>query len=615
MLYKPSNPSPYHEPIDISNGITFSCSSIGNINTKCRITIDGKFRISTDIDILNYNNKTGDYLLKKYFKHDSPSANCERLQKNGYYKDSSIALYRKYNSTSPICSETNASAVIRSGNDYTWQIRLYDKKSFSSEQYFPTQWFAYGTVSEVIINDKDYTVLKIRPHRDIACIPTDENYLKLKVEPKSDKTVLSQMFCYYEDTNARYYLLINGQFIEIIDYSYYNPFTSSSPSFNNYGDPTYGYIVIKTPQIPILTNDEYNIYCNFIDSQEYYFYTASAPVINLYTLSGKQISETMEYNNSKLIINGVYHQAEGADVSYYKFTLYHRTKLGYEEINSTGEVFSNQIYYQYDCLLPNQTYKLYCQITDSNNNTSMYYKDGVTLNVIYDTNTIAFQAGANYYPQRHSVIIDWSEILSISGKSMNDNYEYKNIANEDNTLIIKEPDIINPANACHIDLDNTIFYDEIDGTRIYNTGNVSNKGILPFVNIIGSFQFFVDTNKSGDLMFLQADDGCNYRISWDTTYFTCVLKDKFGTIRRFKYSPYWDKYKNICIKTKYEPTDKYMNPMPLYKWDDGEIWSDNDIWYEDTAASKYLWRIVFSQSEVFFKNVTLDTDYVNGVKF
>lgn len=614
MLYKPSNPSPYHEPIDISNGISFSCSSTGNIDTKCRITIDGKYRITSNIDNLKYDSKSGSYSLKKHFKYESPSPNCERLQKNGYYKESSIALYQKYNSASPICSKTNASAIIRSGNNYTWQIRLYDKNSFTPEQYSPTQWFAYGTVSEVINSSKGYTVLKIRPHRDIACVPTDEDYLKLKLDPQSNKTILKQMFCYYEDSNAKYYLLINGQFIEIIDYSYYNPLTSSPPSFNNYGDPTYGYIVIKTPQVSVLTSDEYNIYCNFIDSQEYYFYTASSPVINLYTLSGQQIPETMEYNNSKLIVNGTYHQSEGADVSYYKFTLYHRTRLGYEEIDSTGEVFSNQIHYEYDCLLPNQIYKLYCQITDSNNNTSMYYEDGITLKVLYDTNTIAFQAGVNYYPQRHSAIVDWSEVLSISGKTINNRYEYKNISNENNTLIVKEPDTLSPANACHIDFNNTIFYDEIDGTRIYNPDNI-NKGILPFINITGSFQFFIDTNKAGDLVSVRADDGCNYTLSWNTKYFICTLKDKLGVIRRFRYSPYWDANKDVYIKAKYEPSDIYMNPMPLYQWDDNETWDDNDIWYEETAASKYLWRIVFGQDEVFFKNVTLDTDYAKGVKF
>lgn len=629
MLRKPALQYPHAEVVNPNEEVDFQCElqSSGKI-AKARLMIDDN----------NY----------EYYFDDfgNDRDNSPTITENNYsslitypIKNKDSATYKIYKSDDQRTNKDDDVDEIPfsfgAGEMYTWKMRIYERDSFDptkEKTYVPSSWIGKGTVMQVYRNDYNERhfgtsetelngkqIIRINPHTQIYfkdCVGENMKYLYENLWSRYDE-------------NAKYYIKVGNKFTKIQNWYYFLPVykkttINSNEIYNKqvnidedkdldtYGEPKFGYAVIDDKEFDVSVNDTYTIYCNYIDTNQYYFDTNTPPTITLYenfeSVNGANVTReinlsentqltplSLSYSNFR--ITGEYSQAEGVTVSHYSFLLEEReTETKYSTVAYSNNIYSTIINWQYDRFISGNEYRLTLSLTDSVGFTS---EKVIYLSTEY--NSISYPTNLKIEPYRkhNSLIVDFSELHSITEtEKIKDGHRFiaynENTDKVDTTLEI-------PNNSCHVDKGNYLVYDLIDGEKDLSFGT----------NTVYT-TFRVDTDYTGRIFEVTDDNGIMTTLDWDGIYFRIYVgtEDNNG-VRLEPYSPYenWnnktteEKEQAINEALMKEETD-YSIP---YLYMDGQInYGDSLYYHTETPISEQTWLVIVDTEgkRAYFKNMS-----------
>ncbi|MCC8160546.1 MAG: hypothetical protein LIO53_04415 [Oscillospiraceae bacterium] len=536
MLYKPNFPTPYiTSPLDPCGDVNFSavCNNTAEI-TKMRLTVDsGNVKYYYPFEITDSADGYGAYI--------SDGGIGFNIQADTDYSDSAYKVVtsngvRTNSLSSPhyMCGNSDNSPLLVSPKNYTWQVRLYQENCTTN--------IAYGFVQEVY-DASDYTcysssathILKVRPHTNMF-FKVDSTFNNGLSEYSS--TLYRTSVNYYDD-NVKYQLSINGQTYDILAYYYGRSSNTGNANYmlsqlDSYGNALYAYFEISATDDDISVDDQYSVYANYIDSNEFYFTCHSTPTLTLYDKSLSTSTEiqsfadgtepdseeniyTIPYGN--FVLSGTYLQEENATVNYYRIVLYQELDTGdYLTIDDTGNVYSSSISYSFDRFFSGETYKLILQTVDTDRNT--LYKS-IFIVPDYGAETIPKDLNVGYYSEHKSIIIDFTDLISITGHELNEgDHEYKTIVIDSDGTIISDETVtllsVSEITACEIYEGNTVTYDYIDGSL----KALSCENPLLSMVVKGNLN-----NNSQQIFYLVDDNGYEYSLKWTgISFFTLRVR-------------------------------------------------------------------------------------------
>lgn len=618
MLRKPALQYPHAEVVNPNEKVDFQCElqSSGKI-AKARLMIDDN----------NY-----EYYFDNF--------DIQNLQENNYSSlvtypiKNNIPTYKIYKSDSNRTSDKTPFSF-GAGEMYTWKMRIYERDSFDptkEKTYVPSSWIGKGTVMQVYRNSYDERhfgtsetelngkqIIRINPHTQIYfkdCVGKNITYL------------YENLWSRY-DSNAKYYIKVGNKFTEIQNWYYFLPVykkttINSNEIYNQqlnidkdkdldtYGEPKFGYAVIDDKEFDVSVNDTYTIYCNYIDTDQYYFDTNTPPTITLYenfeSVNGANVTREIDLSEntqltplqlsySNFHITGEYSQAEGVTVSHYSFLLEEReTETKYSTVAYSNNIYSTIIDWRYDRFIGGNEYRLTLSLTDSVGFTS---EKVIYLSAEY--NSISYPTNLKIEPYRkhNSLIVDFSELHSITANEKVKN-GHQFIAYDESTDKV-DTTLEIPNNSCHVDKGNSLTYDLIDGEKDLSFGT----------NTVYT-TFRVDTDYTGRIFEVTDDNGIMTTLDWDGIYFRIYVgtEDNNG-VRLEPYSPYenWnnktteEKEQAINEALMKEETD-YSIP---YLYMDGQInYGDSLYYHTETPISEQTWLVIVDTEgkRAYFKNMS-----------
>lgn len=618
LLRKPALQYPHAEVVNPNEKVDFQCElqSSGKI-AKARLMIDDN----------NY-----EYYFDNF--------DIQNLQENNYSSlvtypiKNNIPTYKIYKSDSNRTSDKTPFSF-GAGEMYTWKMRIYERDSFDptkEKTYVPSSWIGKGTVMQVYRNSYDERhfgtsetelngkqIIRINPHTQIYfkdCVGKNITYL------------YENLWSRY-DSNAKYYIKVGNKFTEIQNWYYFLPVykkttINSNEIYNQqlnidkdkdldtYGEPKFGYAVIDDKEFDVSVNDTYTIYCNYIDTDQYYFDTNTPPTITLYenfeSVNGANVTREIDLSEntqltplqlsySNFHITGEYSQAEGVTVSHYSFLLEEReTETKYSTVAYSNNIYSTIIDWRYDRFIGGNEYRLTLSLTDSVGFTS---EKVIYLSAEY--NSISYPTNLKIEPYRkhNSLIVDFSELHSITANEKVKN-GHQFIAYDESTDKV-DTTLEIPNNSCHVDKGNSLTYDLIDGEKDLSFGT----------NTVYT-TFRVDTDYTGRIFEVTDDNGIMTTLDWDGIYFRIYVgtEDNNG-VRLEPYSPYenWnnktteEKEQAINEALMKEETD-YSIP---YLYMDGQInYGDSLYYHTETPISEQTWLVIVDTEgkRAYFKNMS-----------
>ena len=601
MLYKPTNPSPYNSVIDPSNGISLKASCVNtNEITNLRLMLDDKsfqyyFPIVQDINYI--------------FDNGEIQVNIDKDKSYSGYKVSNS----NYERTS--ISQKIISSILRTPKNYNWQVRLYQNSCNVNIAYgFIQEVFKDTALPSPLYDKSTNCVLKVRPHTNMFFPPSSN-------EKFNKNIVLKNLLSYYDD-NVKYSIEINGYTYPVLAYYYSYDVASDSRELQKdaYDDPLFAYIEIKIDNDMIINNnDEYSIYTNYIDSNEFPFQCRANAELTFKDRFNKVITtfaegaepsldNSLEITYSNFELTGVYSQSNGASVNYYRMVLYQIFDNGNETmLDDTGEIYTSKITYAYDEFLGGNLYKLICQITDTD-------RKSITKSIyIYPNYAVMVKPqefNVQYYNDHKSVLLDFNKLISISGREeIQGEHTFDTFITDDEQTV----------NICDVHTGNSIIYDHIDG---------SNKDIEcsnPLLSII--FKCSAGDNQT---IFTLRDNDRRYMLEWHGHYFAyrCILDGtpEWSWLIAY-YLPFEDKGFSLSkpvsediitdnIVAELQKNGEYYNvpyysldniPTMLLDKDGNEI--DTIRIHTESVAHDFWWQVIAKPNYFYIKCINSPNGY------
>lgn len=267
-----------------------------------------------------------------------------------------------------------SSLRLTNGKDYKYKIRLWEEVDDTNPT--PSNWISYGRVA----SPNTAITFNIRPHLNI---------------PTGSYTGLSE----------KYYIKVNGQTKRIKSYT-----------LEAKDEPTYGTVQLESAlNIKPLAGVRYEIYSDFVDSGEFYFYARSNPSFS--------VSVPGAVSSAAINVTGVYSQTEGVKISCYKCILKDVTD-GEKTLDETAEVYSELVKYSYSGLLSGHKYRL---IINGETVLGMKFSASSDFKVQYDSSISYISPTATYDKELHCITINLSEFLTIKGEFSSFDYSYEDI--------------------------------------------------------------------------------------------------------------------------------------------------------------------------------------------
>ena len=624
MIYKPTTaypcgcaviPEHYVDETEEKECLYLSCSTLSsNDIIKTRLCINNgtyKYHFVSGLENgLSPTIERDNNVISITYKLDDNECDCdiERIKPENYSIVGSTAT------VSPL-------SIVNVGRDLSWRIRLYDKDDIHDT------WIGYGFIQNSIesgditvsnpyaywktATDGKYYKIKISPHTNI------DNSFRISAQDSNNSRMISENKLIFKDKNAMYYLYHNGFIYEIKYFINYEiaEADGNDVSKDSYGNLLYSYVIVeKQADDSFSSGDSYTLYCNYIDSDEYYFSVKKTPTILLKDRFGREIksgmsdyvsdSNTLNIQYSDFSIEGVYSQANGAVVNYYNFILEKRTDSQSEIIDQTGNIYASTIRYEYNNLISGEEYTLHLQVTDTNNITT-----SKELNIIpnYGSLTIPQIINASYFPKNYSCIVDFGKLISISGREqIRNGYSYKYVSDDG---VVNEPSIDNPANACYLHSGNTITYTGIDGVGEFDL-------TLPF----SVYMKVKIDSLAKKIMEISIGDKTWY-LKWDKVRFV------FGTTDNTtykSYNPYGENLdNNLNVQLEHLNEEKSNNAFEPdatipWIWQDDLPWDDDYFWHEESIVDDNWWEIILicdsNMMYGFFKNMLQDIGWTEGLE-
>ena len=508
--------------------------------------------------------------------------------------------------------------------------RVYPEDFYICTNYIPTSLVGYGTVQEIytirnyLINeDKNKYGIFDAPYLTEVANSYIDNYYILKIFPHAFHNWdmgTGELSEDYDSYYARYYIKINGIYYKILDWRYYlfagrydvGEKTYTNRSFNpsidadGYGNPLAMYILIRKPDGESISSDDtYTIYCNYTDTDDYTFKYTDETVVSFYDATSpnsemvfyKTQDEALKENNiystsySNVNITGVYPQ-DGTYISKYKTTLYQvlsNNKLSV--IDSVAYEFGQNIRYEYDEFMNGKKYLLHFEIANSNGNILNYYRCIVPS---YGLETKLIRLDSSVNRTNNSVIIDYSNLFSIAPKE-----ETKGCYEFIETDVKYQPYL-------NLYKDNSLTYDEIDG-----------QGDLSISNPVSNIVIKLNSYFNGEICRTIDDDENVYVLKWDGIQFVYKTPNKELIYYPYKYgiSDIESLEDNAWLSKMIENMESAdINTDVPYVWNeafDAQIFNSDLYIHTEEPASEYWWSIVMYDNGIYFKNLTIGSDWVN----
>ena len=594
MLYKPTAATPCREkvnPDDLNkSGISFGCTLLSSSKVaKTRLMIgDGGYEYYFDSPPLTPTIINRDYGVDIEYSYRGENASYAIQQSNNRRmssEDIENPLKKLY---------------IQSGRSYTWQMRIYEDRAVS--------WIGYGTIEAVKEVSSQY-ILKIRPHTNIYF-------------PEALPYGIYPQFWSRYDNNAEYFIKTNNGISRIEAYTCYDP-SSEEGYFKDkdmsYDTPLYGYAKVDA-NFTITQGEPYTIYCNYIDTDLYYFEASTPPQITLsecFNVNGSELlrdieKDTLVLEYSNLHIKGRYYQNDGATVNYYNFLLEELVSVDeneehpvYRVVDATNNIYSPTVEYMYDNIIGGSDYRLTLHVTDTDNVTTgkILYISAVYLASIYP-----MQFKPELYMPHNSVIMDFRGLVSIPAhEELSGQHQYVALNPRNG-----EPatDTWYPQNACHVDLGNCLTYNQLDG-----------EGDLSIKNGLFYFILSVDDVYNGTVFEAEDDDGNHITGSFDGVCFTLAYTNNGNvTHQKLYFSPYASwlaenstrdlRTSAVTIAMREGGTDplsqrRIINiDVPFLYYDELE-YRESNYYHPETAMSEYGWAIIvdLTANTASFKNI------------
>lgn len=340
-------------------------------------------------------------------------------------------------STTPVVIYDKNNALLQPNSDYSWQVRLYED---ADTEHPPSNCLGYG-----FVNAKG-TPLKLRPHTTI------EYNKVIKIDGVENK--------YYQfsslegaSTSEKYYISINGKVGQITEF--WNSdmsiseisgksVSTTTPEADSYGDPLYGYAQIEwgtgsTPTINVGT--QYAIFCNYVDSDEFYFSTTENCKLSLsddghtddrhkdeegnpMTVTDIDDDTQIYVHRSDFHLSGEYAHTYGAIASRYRVLLYKAEDDIETLVDDTDYIQDSYISYAYNRMVNGERYRLDIEVVDTNGYSIQRSVD-ITINysdIVIDIPDRTVRTDS--YPQHNSIIVDWSNTLEGFISANNDSRDF-----------------------------------------------------------------------------------------------------------------------------------------------------------------------------------------------
>ena len=610
LLRKPALQYPHAEVVNPNEKVDFQCElqSSGKI-AKARLMIDDN----------NY-----EYYFDNF--------DIQNLQENNYSSlvtypiKNNIPTYKIYKSDSNRTSDKTTFSFA-AGEMYTWKMRIYEDDTKSN--YVPSSWIGKGTVMETYQYDSNshapigISTSEIIGNKIIRINPHTQMYFK---DSMGIGTALYEKFWTRYDDNTRYYIKVGNKFTEIKNYYYFLPkhnkgvgyaggkvtHVNKDSDLDSYGDPKFGYALIDE-KFNVSVGDTYTIYCNYIDTDQYYFDTNTPPEINLYenfeSVNGTNVTREIDLSEntqlaplslsySNLHITGEYLQSEGISVSHYSFLLERReSDTKYSTVSYSNNIYSTNIDWQYDKFISGNEYRLTLSLTDSVGST---FEKIIYIKAEYNSISYPMNIKIEEYRKHNSLIIDFSELHSITANEEIEGGHQFLAYNEDTDKIDTTLTVSN--NVCHLDKGNSLTYDFVDGEKELSFGKST---------IYTTFR--IDSDYTGTIFEVTEDGGTTTALKWDGVTFYLSVKNpstgysSYGRV----FTPYenWD---NMTIGDKKKAINEAMaketvNYSVPYLYMNGEINYGDDLYYHtETPLSEQTWLVIIDTKteNVYFKNMS-----------
>ena len=610
LLRKPALQYPHAEVVNPNEKVDFQCElqSSGKI-AKARLMIDDN----------NY-----EYYFDNF--------DIQNLQENNYSSlvtypiKNNIPTYKIYKSDSNRTSDKTTFSFA-AGEMYTWKMRIYEDDTKSN--YVPSSWIGKGTVMETYQYDSNshapigISTSEIIGNKIIRINPHTQMYFK---DSMGIGTALYEKFWTRYDDNTRYYIKVGNKFTEIKNYYYFLPkhdkgvgyaggkvtHVNKDSDLDSYGDPKFGYALIDE-KFNVSVGDTYTIYCNYIDTDQYYFDTNTPPVINLYenftSVNGTNVTREIDLSEntqlaplslsySNLHITGEYLQSEGISVSHYSFLLERReSDTKYSTVSYSNNIYSTNIDWQYDKFISGNEYRLTLSLTDSVGST---FEKIIYIKAEYNSISYPMNIKIEEYRKHNSLIVDFSELHSITANEEIDGGHQFLAYNEDTDKIDTTLTVSN--NVCHLDKGNSLTYDFIDGEKELSFGKST---------IYTTFR--IDSDYTGTIFEVTDDDETTTALKWDGVNFYLSVKNpstgysSYGRV----FTPYenWD---NMTVGDQKKAINEAMAKEIVdysvpYLYMNGKIKYDDDLYYHtETPLSEQTWLVIIDTKteNVYFKNMS-----------
>ena len=610
LLRKPALQYPHAEVVNPNEKVDFQCElqSSGKI-AKARLMIDDN----------NY-----EYYFDNF--------DIQNLQENNYSSlvtypiKNNIPTYKIYKSDSNRTSDKTTFSFA-AGEMYTWKMRIYEDDTKSN--YVPSSWIGKGTVMETYQYDSNshapigISTSEIIGNKIIRINPHTQMYFK---DSMGIGTALYEKFWTRYDDNTRYYIKVGNKFTEIKNYYYFLPkhdkgvgyaggkvtHVNKDSDLDSYGDPKFGYALIDE-KFNVSVGDTYTIYCNYIDTDQYYFDTNTPPEINLYenfeSVNGTNVTREIDLSEntqlaplslsySNLHITGEYLQSEGISVSHYSFLLERReSDTKYSTVSYSNNIYSTNIDWQYDKFISGNEYRLTLSLTDSVGST---FEKIIYIKAEYNSISYPMNIKIEEYRKHNSLIVDFSELHSIiANEEIEGGHQFlaynKDTDKIDTTLTVSN-------NVCHLDKGNSLTYDFIDGEKELSFGK----------NTIYT-TFRIDSDYTGTIFEVTDDDETTTALKWDGVNFYLSVKNpstgysSYGRV----FTPYenWD---NMTVGDQKKAINEAMAKEIVdysvpYLYMNGKIKYDDDLYYHtETPLSEQTWLVIIDTKteNVYFKNMS-----------
>ena len=610
LLRKPALQYPHAEVVNPNEKVDFQCElqSSGKI-AKARLMIDDN----------NY-----EYYFDNF--------DIQNLQENNYSSlvtypiKNNIPTYKIYKSDSNRTSDETTFSFA-AGKMYTWKMRIYEDDTKSN--YVPSSWIGKGTVMETYQYDSNshapigISTSEIIGNKIIRINPHTQMYFK---DSMGIGTALYEKFWTRYDDNTRYYIKVGNKFTEIKNYYYFLPkhdkgvgyaggkvtHVNKDSDLDSYGDPKFGYALIDE-KFNVSVGDTYTIYCNYIDTDQYYFDTNTPPEINLYenfeSVNGTNVTREIDLSEntqlaplslsySNLHITGEYLQSEGISVSHYSFLLERReSDTKYSTVSYSNNIYSTNIDWQYDKFISGNEYRLTLSLTDSVGST---FEKIIYIKAEYNSISYPMNIKIEEYRKHNSLIVDFSELHSITANEEIDGGHQFLAYNEDTDKIDTTLTVSN--NVCHLDKGNSLTYDFIDGEKELSFGKST---------IYTTFR--IDSDYTGTIFEVTDDDETTTALKWDGVNFYLSVKNpstgysSYGRV----FTPYenWD---NMTVGDQKKAINEAMAKEIVdysvpYLYMNGKIKYDDDLYYHtETPLSEQTWLVIIDTKteNVYFKNMS-----------